>query len=107
MTKITYVEASGTRKVVDVKNGTTLMHGAVLNGVKGIEAECGGNCMCATCHVYIEPSQFDLLPAKSDDEDAMLGSTASPNKDNSRLSCQVKVTDKLEGLVVYLPERQS
>ena len=107
MTKIIYVEASGTRKELDVKNGTSLMHGAVTNGVKGIEAECGGNCMCATCHVYIEPSQLSLLPAKSDDEDAMLGSTASPNKDNSRLSCQIKVTDALAGLVVYLPERQS
>jgi 2Fe-2S ferredoxin len=107
MAKITYVETNGTRKVVDVKTGTTLMHGAVLNGVKGIEAECGGNCMCATCHVYIEPSQLSLLPPKSDDEDAMLDSTASPNKDNSRLSCQIKSSDKLDGLVVYMPERQS
>jgi len=107
MAKITYVEKNGTRKVVDVKNGTSLMHGAVLNGVKGIEAECGGNCMCATCHVYAEPSQLELLPRKSDDEEAMLGSTASPNKANSRLSCQIKSSDTLDGLVVYMPERQS
>jgi len=107
MAKITYVEISGVRKDVEVKTGTTLMHGAVLNGVKGIEAECGGNCMCATCHVYVEPSQLALLPPKSDDEDAMLGSTASPNKANSRLSCQIKSSDALNGLVVYMPPRQS
>jgi len=107
MAKIIYVEIKGNRKEVEVKTGTTLMHGAVLNGVKGIEAECGGNCMCATCHVYIEPSQLDLLPPKSDDEEAMLGSTASPNKENSRLSCQIKSNDSLNGLVVYMPPRQS
>ena len=107
MAKITYVEINGTRKEIEVKNGTTLMHGAVLNGVKGIEAECGGNCMCATCHVYIEPSQLSLLKPKSDDEEAMLGSTASPNKENSRLSCQIKASDALNGLVVYMPPRQS
>lgn len=107
MANITYVEANGTRKNITVKNGTTLMHGAVLNGVKGIEAECGGNCMCATCHVYIEPDQLAWLAPKSDDEEAMLGSTAAPNKPNSRLSCQIKVSDKLNGLVVYLPDRQS
>ncbi len=107
MAKITYVELNGTRKEFDLKNGTTLMHGAVVGGVKGIEAECGGNCMCATCHVYVEPSQLEWLPAKTDDEDAMLGSTASPTKENSRLSCQLKVTDALDGLVVYMPERQS
>jgi len=107
MAKITYVETSGTRKEIEVKNGTTVMHGAVLNGVKGIEAECGGNCMCATCHVYVEPSQLSLLSKKSDDEEAMLDSTASPNKENSRLSCQLKVTDALDGLVVYMPPRQS
>jgi 2Fe-2S ferredoxin len=82
------------------------MEGAVQNGVEGIVAECGGNCQCATCHVYVEEKFLPILDPIDDDQDVMLGSTASPRKANSRLSCQIRVTAKLEGLVVHTPETQ-
>lgn len=106
MPTITYVHLDGARQAEDVATGTSVMLGAVSRGIDGIVAECGGNCMCATCHVYVEPDQLDRLPAMSDDEDALLDSTAAERRPNSRLSCQLKVTAALDGLVVHLPERQ-
>lgn len=106
MPKITYVHADGAREVLEVPVGTSVMRGAILNGVDGIVAECGGEMMCATCHVYVEEAQLGLTPAQSDDEKAMLEFTASERRPNSRLSCQLVVTPELEGLVVHLPETQ-
>ena len=106
MPQITYVHSNGTRTVLDVPVGTSVMRGAILNGVDGIVAECGGEMMCATCHVYVDPPQLPLTPPQSDDEKAMLEFTASERKPNSRLSCQLVVTPEMDGLVVYLPESQ-
>jgi 2Fe-2S ferredoxin len=86
--------------------GTTIMQTAVARGVDGIVAECGGNLMCATCHVYVEDKWLHVLPDKAEDEDDMLDETASPRESNSRLSCQLVLEDKLDGIVVTLPERQ-
>jgi ferredoxin, 2Fe-2S len=106
MPEITYVHPNGTREVIAVPVGTSVMRGAILNSVDGIVAECGGEMMCATCHVYVEPAQLPLTPAQTDDERAMLEFTASERKPNSRLSCQLIVTPEMDGLVVYLPETQ-
>jgi 2Fe-2S ferredoxin len=106
MPSITYVHPDGSRRVLDVPVGTSVMRGAILNGVDGIVAECGGEMMCATCHVYVEEGQLPLTPAQSDDERAMLEFTASERKPNSRLSCQLVVAPEMDGLVVYLPESQ-
>ena len=106
MPKITYVHQDGTQTVLDVPVGTSVMRGAILNGVDGIVAECGGEMMCATCHVYVEEDQLARTPIQSDDEKAMLEFTASERRPNSRLSCQLAVTPELDGLVVYLPETQ-
>jgi ferredoxin, 2Fe-2S len=106
MPTITYVRPDGTRDALDVALGSTVMLGAISQGIDGIVAECGGNCMCATCHVYVAEDQLGRLPAMSEDEDALLDSTASERKANSRLSCQLTVTPELDGLVVVLPERQ-
>jgi ferredoxin, 2Fe-2S len=106
MPEITYVHPDGTREAIDVPVGTSVMRGAILNSVDGIVAECGGEMMCATCHVYVEPAQLPLTPAQSDDEKAMLEFTASERKPNSRLSCQLVVTSEMDGLVVHLPETQ-
>jgi len=106
MPKVTYVHPNGAREVLDVPLGTSVMRAAIVNGVDGIVAECGGEMMCATCHVYVEPEQLDRTPPQSDDEKAMLEFTASERKSNSRLSCQLVATPELDGLVVYLPETQ-
>ena len=106
MPTITYVLPDGSRHAQDIATGTTVMLGAVSHGIDGIVAECGGNCMCATCHVYVETDQLALLPPMSEDEDALLDSTAAERKPNSRLSCQITVTPELDGLVVRLPDRQ-
>jgi 2Fe-2S ferredoxin len=106
MPKITYVHPNGAQEVLDVAVGTSVMRAAILNGVDGIVAECGGEMMCATCHVYVEEPQLERTPKMSDDEGAMLEFTASERRPNSRLSCQLVVTPELDGLVVYLPETQ-
>jgi 2Fe-2S ferredoxin len=106
MPKVTYVHPDGAREVVDVAVGTSVMRAAIINGVDGIVAECGGEMMCATCHVYVEHDQLRRTPPMSDDEKAMLEFTASERKPNSRLSCQLVATPQFEGLVVYLPETQ-
>ena len=106
MPLIIYVHTDGTREEIDVPLGTSVMRAAILNGIDGIVAECGGEMMCATCHVYVEEDQLGQTPTQSDDEKAMLEFTASERRPNSRLSCQLVVTPELEGLVVYLPETQ-
>jgi ferredoxin, 2Fe-2S len=106
MPKITYVHPNGARQVLEVPVGTSVMRAAILNGVDGIVAECGGEMMCATCHVYVEETQLGQTPKQADDEKAMLEFTASERRPNSRLSCQLVVTPELDGLVVYLPETQ-
>jgi ferredoxin, 2Fe-2S len=106
MPSITYVHPDESREVFDIPIGTSVMRGAILNGVDGIVAECGGEMMCATCHVYVDEPYLDRTPPQSDDEKAMLEFTASERKPNSRLSCQLVVTQEMDGLVVYLPESQ-
>lgn len=106
MTLIQYVAADGTRSSLDIENGTSVMQGAVSNGVEGIVGECGGNAMCATCHVYVDERYIGNLETMDELEDAMLDSVARPRRTNSRLSCQLKVSAELEGLTVYLPDSQ-
>jgi 2Fe-2S ferredoxin len=107
MTTVTYVEFDGTRTEVELPNGMTLMQGAVMNGVEGIEGECAGSCACATCHCYIDDAWLAQLPEMGEMEDDLLDGTASERKGNSRLSCQIKVSDNLQGIVIHLPEEQS
>jgi len=105
MTKITYVENNGKEHTVDVQNGLTVMEGAVQNDIPGIDADCGGSMACATCHVYVKDDWYNKLDEKSEGEDDMIDQAYDPKK-NSRLSCQITVSDKIEGLIVHLPEKQ-
>lgn len=105
MAKITYIEHNGTEHQVEVPNGLTVKDGAVNNMIPGILAECGGNCACATCHVYIDSAWTDRVGAPSDMEADMLDFAKDP-QENSRLSCQIPVTVELDGLVVRMPESQ-
>ena len=106
MAKITYIEANGTPHVIDVPNGLTVMEGARDNDVPGIEADCGGACACSTCHVYVAPDWVERLPARDEMEADMLDFAWQPDPVRSRLTCQIRVTDALDGLVVEIPERQ-
>ena len=106
MAKITYIEHSGKSHTVEVQNGLTIMEGAVQNNVPGIDADCGGSMACATCHVYVKEEWFNKLPKKEDGEEDMLDMAHEPNK-FSRLSCQLTVSDELEGIIVNLPEKQA
>jgi ferredoxin, 2Fe-2S len=106
MAKITYIEHNGKEHVVEVANGLTVMEGARDNGVPGIDADCGGACACSTCHAYVDAAWVDKLPAKEAMEEDMLDFAFEPNATLSRLTCQVKVSAALNGLVVKLPERQ-
>ncbi|MBJ7412652.1 MAG: 2Fe-2S iron-sulfur cluster binding domain-containing protein [Phenylobacterium sp.] len=105
MAKITYIEHDGTEHVIDVKPGLTVMEGAVKNNIPGIDADCGGACACATCHVYVDEAWLAKTGTKSSMEESMLDFAESV-QDNSRLSCQIKVTDDLDGLKVTMPESQ-
>ena len=106
MAKITYIEHSGKSHTIQVQNGWTVMEGAVQNNISGIDADCGGSMACATCHVYVKEEWFNKLPKKEDGEEDMLDMAYEPNK-FSRLSCQLTVSDELEGLVVNLPVKQA
>lgn len=106
MTKISIVAFDGTRFDVNAENGSTVMENAIRNSVPGIEAECGGACACATCHVYIDDSWTEKVGSPEPMEEDMLD-FAFDVRPNSRLSCQIKVRDELEGLVVHVPERQA
>ena len=106
MTKIVYIEHNGKSHSIDVQNGLTVMEGAVQNNIPGIDADCGGSMACATCHVYVKEEWFNKLSKKEDGEEDMLDMAYEPNK-FSRLSCQLTVSDELEGLVVNLPAKQA
>ena len=105
MSKITYIEHNGKAHTIDVANGLTVMEGAVQNNIPGIDADCGGSMACATCHVYVKEEWFNKLPKKEDGEEDMLDMAFEP-KTNSRLSCQLMVSEQIDGLVVNLPEKQ-
>jgi ferredoxin, 2Fe-2S len=106
MPKVVYVSPTGDAKEIDVPAGTTVMTAALKNGIDGIVAECGGVCMCSTCHVFVDERFFDRLPPAQDTEEAVLEISAVERQPTSRLSCQIKVTDDLDGLIVRLPEKQ-
>ena len=105
MPKITYIENSGKSHTIEVANGLTVMEGAVQKDISGIDADCGGSMACATCHVYVKEEWFNKLPKKEDGEEDMLDMAFEPKK-NSRLSCQIVVSDELEGLTVNIPSKQ-
>ena len=105
MPKITYIEHSGKSHTIEIANGLSVMEGAVQNNIPGIDADCGGSMACATCHVYVKEEWFNKLSKKEDGEEDMLDMAFEPKK-NSRLSCQLMVSDQLDGLVVNLPEKQ-
>ena len=105
MAKITFIQHSGTEQTVDGLPGMSVMETAVKNQVAGIDADCGGACACATCHVYIEPDWVEKVGARNPMEEDMLD-FAFDVRDNSRLSCQIKVSDALDGLRVKVPEKQ-
>lgn len=106
MARITYIEYQGPSHTVEVATGRTVMEGARDNGIPGIEAECGGACACSTCHVYVDPAWVEKLPAKDTMENDMLEFAYEPDPTRSRLTCQIKVSDVLDGLIVYMPETQ-
>ena len=105
MPKITYIEHNGKSHTLEVANGLTVMEGAVQNNIPGIDADCGGSCACATCHVYVDEKWFNKLPNKESAEEDMLDMASEP-KPLSRLSCQLTVSDALDGLVVNMPSKQ-
>ena len=105
MPKITYKNLQGGSITIDVENGLTVMEGAIQNDIPGIDADCGGSMSCATCHVYVKEDWYNKLPKKEMGEDDMLDQAYEPNS-NSRLSCQISISDDLDGLKVYMPEKQ-
>ena len=105
MTKITYITHDEKSFSIDVQNGLSVMEGAVQNDIPGIDADCGGGMACATCHVYVNGEWFDKLPSKENGEEDMLDMAFEPKK-NSRLSCQIIVSEELEGLIVNIPSKQ-
>jgi ferredoxin, 2Fe-2S len=106
MPRVTYEAADGVRSEVDAPLGATVRNLALANGVDGIVGECGGELMCASCHVYVDEAFLDRLPPMSEGEDEMLESTASERLPLSRLSCQLPMTEELDGLLVRLPSEQ-
>ena len=106
MAKITYQDNQGNSKTIEVENGLTVMEGAIQNDIPGIDADCGGSMACATCHVYVEEKWFNKLPKAEEAEVDMIDMAYEPKK-NSRLSCQLIVTDELDGLKVVTPAQQS
>ena len=106
MPKITYIDQKGDSKTIDVENGLTVMEGAIQNNVPGIDADCGGSMACATCHVYVEDSWLNKIPKAEDAENDMIDMAYNPKK-NSRLSCQIVVSEELNGLIVTTPEKQT
>ena len=106
MSKITYQDNQGNLKTIEVENGLTVMEGAIQNEIPGIDADCGGSMACATCHVYVEEKWLDKLPKAEEAEVDMIDMAYEPKK-NSRLSCQLIVSDELDGLKVITPAKQS
>ena len=106
MPKITYIEHNGKSHTVEVPVELSVMEGAIQNNIPGIDADCGGACACATCHVYVDEKWFDKLQKKEDAEQDMLDMAFEPQK-NSRLACQIIATEELDGLVVKMPSKQA
>ena len=106
MPKITYTDFSGNKKTIEVDNGLSVMEGAIQNDIPGIDADCGGSMACATCHVYVEDKWTNKLPEAEEAEVDMLDMAFEPKK-NSRLSCQIIVSDELDGLKVTTPKKQT
>ena len=106
MTKITYKDYLGNSKTINVNNGHSVMEGAIQNEIPGIDADCGGSMACATCHVYVKDEWFNKIPKAEDAEVDMIDMAFEPKK-NSRLSCQIIVSDELDGLEVTTPKKQS
>jgi len=107
MPSVRFIEPDGREITLQLAAGQTLMRAAMDAGLEGIEAQCGGNCACATCHCYVDPQWLDKLKPPSDDERMMLGNVAAELRPNSRLSCQLVAEDALDGLTVRFPDRQS
>ena len=105
MPRVVFIADDGTRREVEAPVGESVMRAAILNNVPGIDADCGGECACATCHVFVEPEWLDRAGQRSEMEDSMLGFAATVQA-NSRLSCQIKLTEALDGLVVRTPHAQ-
>ena len=105
MARVTFIESDGTEKVVEARNGSSLMDTAVQNGVAGILADCGGACTCATCHVYVDPRWLEATGEPGSLEKEMLTLAVDPEA-NSRLSCQIRISDALDGLIVRIPDSQ-
>ncbi len=105
MAKITYIEHTNKKHIVEVPNNMSVMEGAIQNNIPGIDADCGGSMACATCHVYIDEKWFDKLKKKDEGEEDMLDMAYQPNK-FSRLSCQLIVSNKLDGLILRMPSKQ-
>ena len=105
MAKITYIEHTNKKHIVEVPNNMSVMEGAVQNNISGIDADCGGSMACATCHVYVDEKWFNKLEKKDEGEEDMLDMAYQPNK-FSRLSCQLLVSDELDGLIVRMPSKQ-
>ena len=106
MPKITYIEYNNKKHTIDIANGLSLMEGAVQNNISGIDADCGGSMACATCHVYVDEKWFDKLPKKEEGEEDMLDMAYEPKR-YSRLSCQIVITNELDGLIVKMPSKQA
>ncbi len=106
MPSITFIHPDGKRETVEAESGSSAMLAALSHGVDGIVAECGGNAVCATCHVYVEAAWLDKLSPVGADEDDLLDGAAAERLPNSRLSCQIRITPELDGLVLRLPDRQ-
>ena len=105
MPKVTYIEFNGAEHCIEVPNGLSVMLGAVDNGVPGIDADCGGQCACGTCHVYVDAAWLDKVGQPDSQEESLL-SFAAVTQPNSRLSCQIEMSEQLDGLIVRLPEGQ-
>ncbi len=106
MPKITYKDSEGGNKTIEVDNGLSVMEGAIQNEIPGIDADCGGSMACATCHVYVDDIWLNKIPKAEEAEVDMIDMAFEPKK-NSRLSCQIIVSDELDGLIVTTPEKQS
>ena len=106
MTKVTYKDNDGNTKTIEVENGLSVMEGAIQNNIPGIDADCGGSMACATCHVYVEEKWYNKLPKAEDGEVDMIDMAYEPKK-NSRLSCQLIVSEELDGLIVTTPPKQA
>ena len=106
MAKIKYIDFQGNSKTIEIENGLTVMEGAIQNNIPGIDADCGGSMACATCHVYVEEKWFNKIPKAEEAEVDMIDMAIEPKK-NSRLSCQIIVSDELDGLTVMTPKKQS